>query len=503
MDELLFSIKNCRIENSKNVLIKNISWEMKVGEVWLVTGGNKSTSSIFLESLSGDLKIIPNENDSFYSSSILNSLESVSLEKAALLIQYEKENDESDYIEGGVDIGRTARVFIQEVREEKIDFENDEIVNLLGIKKILDRGIKYLSTGEVRKVMLCRVLLSRKKLLILNEIFAGLDVGVKEKLNSFFEKKLQNSENDFPNVIIGQENVKTLPSFVTHVAEFQNGQLFFCGTKENYISNTEREKKESSDIFLQDEIVSHLNKNYSKAEVCNSKNVLVQMNNVNVRWGENHVIRNFSWTLFEGEHWLVRGPNGSGKTTFLELITGDNMQVYSNDVTVLGIKRGSGETLWDIKSKLGIVSYRLHVEYRMLASTSLLDVILSGFKDSIGLYEKVLDSEKETAKAWLSFGGFLEKMESPFSSLSYGEQRSLLILRSCVKSPKILILDEPCHALDSSAQKKVLLLLEEIAKLNTTTLLHVTHEEDEVLPLEKNILEFRPNENPMYKITEL
>ena len=226
------------------------------------------------------------------------------------------------------------------------------------------------------------------------------------------------------------------------------------------------------------------------------------MKNVNVGWDEKLVLKNFNWTLYPGEHWLIRGPNGSGKTTFLELITGDNRQVFSNDIKIFGSRRGTGETIWDIKHKLGIVSYRLHVEYRMLKNVSLKEVIISGFHDSIGLYEKISDVELASAKKWLKLGGFEGRENELFSSLSYGEQRAILILRAVVKSPEILILDEPCHGLDDSFREKILCLLELIAKSGTTTLLHVTHEFSEVLPCEKHILEFTPNEEPMYKISK-
>ena len=230
--------------------------------------------------------------------------------------------------------------------------------------------------------------------------------------------------------------------------------------------------------------------------------ILVQMNNVNVGWGDNRVLKNLSWELKKGEHWLVRGPNGSGKTTFLELITGDNKQVFCNDVRLFGKKRGTGESIWDIKKQLGIVSYRLHVEYRMVGDTTLENVIISGFRDSIGLYETATDVERAAAKKWLELGGFQGRENNTFGSLSYGEQRAILILRSAVKCPKILILDEPCHGLDEQYRKKILQLMEEIAQGGTTTLLHVTHDASEVLSCEKHILELIPNHNPMYNIIE-
>ena len=227
------------------------------------------------------------------------------------------------------------------------------------------------------------------------------------------------------------------------------------------------------------------------------------MHNVNVGWGDHKVLRDLNWTLYQGEHWLIQGPNGSGKTTFLELITGNNMQVFSNDIKIFGNRRGSGETIWDIKKQLGIVSYRLHVEYRMVGVTSLQNVIISGFKDSIGLYETPTDVEIGAAKQWLKLGGFEGRENESFGNLSYGEQRALLILRSAVKSPKILILDEPCHGLDENQRDKVLNIMETVGKGNTTTILHVTHDPSEIIECEKHVLQLVPDQNPMYIIKTL
>ena len=138
----------------------------------------------------------------------------------------------------------------------------------------------------------------------------------------------------------------------------------------------------------------------------------------------------------------------------------------------------------------------------MVGDTTLENVIISGFRDSIGLYEAATDVERAAAKKWLELGGFQGRENNTFGSLSYGEQRAILILRSAVKCPKILILDEPCHGLDEQYRKKILQLMEEIAQGGTTTLLHVTHDASEVLSCEKHILELIPNHNPMYNIIE-
>ena len=136
----------------------------------------------------------------------------------------------------------------------------------------------------------------------------------------------------------------------------------------------------------------------------------------------------------------------------------------------------------------------------MLGGTSLLNVIISGFRDSIGLYETAKDTETALAKKWLALGGFEGRESEAFGNLSYGEQRAILILRSAVKSPKLLILDEPCHGLDESFRAKILHLMELIGQSGTTTMLHVTHDPTEILPCEKHVLELLPGQDPMYRV---
>ena len=506
--DTLITIQNCRIENPRKTVVPLVNWTMKQGQVWLVIGPNGGGKADFLNALSGQagLRFVPEGPLSLYSNTFAKTTEIVSLERAARLIQEERDNDESDYIEGGVDIGRTARMFIAQalwpdikkgnpLPPQAYELENNPQIELTGIKKILDRGLKYLSTGEIRRTLLARALISNKELLILSDPFAGLDIQSRKIIFDF----VQNLQAP-PLLILGMERWNEIPDSITHVIEFSNKQISFCGTRADYEQFMSEQNKKSGRMTEEEAQAFKELFGNGALEGPAANKPLVRMTNVNVAWGDNHVLKNLSWTVNKGEHWLIRGPNGSGKTTLLELITGDNMQVYCNDVRLFGIKRGSGETIWDIKKHLGIVSYRLHVEYRMLGGTSLENVIISGFRDSIGLYEQTKDSELVLAKKWLQLGGFANREKEAFGNLSYGEQRAILILRSAVKTPRLLILDEPCHGLDENFRTKILHLMELIGQGGTTTMLHVTHDPTEILPCEKHILELLPGQDPMYKI---
>ena len=515
----LITIQNCRIENSRKTIVPTVSWTMNAGENWLVIGPNGGGKADFLNALAGacGVKFSPNEGTevSLFSNTFGTSTEIVSLERAARLIQEERDNDESDYIEGGVDIGRTARMFIAQalwddikkgkpLPQQAYELDSRPEIELTGIQKILDRGLKYLSTGEIRRTLLARALISGKQLLILSDPFAGLDAQSRKIIFDFI--------SGVEGLILGMERWSEIPDTITHVLEFSNKEISFCGARTEYEKLMQEralrqapksQTLEITEIFPEKEsVVPALRQAQESQNSSELDAPLVQMTNVNVAWGDNHVLRDLSWTVNKGEHWLIQGPNGSGKTTLLELITGDNMQVFCNDVKLFGKKRGSGETIWDIKKQLGIVSYRLHVEYRMLGGTSLLNVIISGFRDSIGLYEAARDTEIALAKKWLAFGGFEGRENESFGNLSYGEQRAILILRSAVKTPALLILDEPCHGLDEQFRTKILHLMELIGEGGTTTMLHVTHDPTEILSCEKHVLELCPGQNPMYIITK-
>lgn len=528
-------VNNCKIESKNRVFVENFSWEMKAGEAWLVIGPNGGGKAEFLQALDGKfgVKIVPNfPKDNFDLPMVSNyfedSVETVSLERAARVIQEERDEDESEFIEGGVDHGRTGRIFIAEGILGRIkkgseapslcgELDAYPEIKLCGVQKILDRGLKYMSTGEIRRTLLARALVSRKKLLLLSDPFAGLDVESRTILLDFFDTiagkqlKSENDETSFPRIILSMERYVEIPAAITHVLEFSDGKVSFCGLRKDYEKVVEEKNKESEKARKAnyEEFSATVKKLSNEVNIIMGiekfqpeSDILVEMKDVNVGWDEHQVLRHLNWTFKRGEHWLIRGANGSGKTTLLELITGDNMQVFRNDIKIFGARRGSGETIWDIKHRLGIVSYRLHVEYRMLGGTSLREVIMSGFHDSIGLYQSASDVESAAAEEWLKLGGFAGRGNEAFGDLSYGEQRAILILRAAVKCPPIMILDEPCHGLDENMRQKVLDLLDIIAESGTTTFLHVTHEPSEVLKCEKHVLELYPDKDPMYKIFE-
>lgn len=526
----LITLKNCDIvDDAGHTLLENITWSMGKNEAHLITGDNSSGKKYLLDALAGTLTIKTNKNAAQYSNIFTKKVNVVSLEAAAALIHTERENDESDYLPGGVDIGRTVKKYISEVlpntknntqsKDDACDVDKSlklEVlpeVKLCGVEHLMDRGLKYLSTGEIRRVMLCRCLLSGAKLIILSDVYSGLDTKSRDIIGGFIDNIIarqitKNSDSSFPYIIFCSGRYIEIPKNITNVLEFNNGKVNFCGKKSEYEKQLTLRKNalDASEIQkIRSEFAQSVKNLAREVRIALGydynfvSDTLIEMNNVNVAWGDNHVLRNLNWKVSQGEHYLICGPNGSGKTTLLELITGDNGQVFSNDVKLFGRRRGPDLTIWDLKHLLGIVSYRIHVEYRMLGGTCGRDVVVSGFHDSIGLYDRASDTELSAANNWLKITGLQRLSDVPFGAMSYGEQRAILIVRAAAKCPPLLVLDEPCHALDEQNRAMVLSLLENIALLGTSTLLHVTHEADEVLGCCHHKLELLPDGDPMWK----
>jgi molybdate transport system ATP-binding protein len=215
---------------------------------------------------------------------------------------------------------------------------------------------------------------------------------------------------------------------------------------------------------------------------------LVRLRNVCVRYGESAVLSNVSFTLLRGEHWALLGPNGAGKTTLLSLVLADNPQAYANDVEVFGQRRGMGESIWDIKSRIGSVSPELHAH--MPREIDALDVVASGIAGALQRTTECSPDELEEAAARLR--DFVpEAVNRAFGELSFAEQRLVLIARALVGAPELLILDEPCHGLDASHRAHVIEAVNRAARTGGASLIYVTHQPDEIPECVTHVLELR------------
>jgi molybdate transport system ATP-binding protein len=205
---------------------------------------------------------------------------------------------------------------------------------------------------------------------------------------------------------------------------------------------------------------------------------IVRMNSVNIRYGDAVILKDVNWTIRQGERWALVGANGSGKSTLLSLINGDNPQAYANDILLFDRKRGSGESIWDIKKKIGFVSPELFQYFP--SSMTCIQVVESGFYDTLGLFRPSNVKLAEIARRWMKLIGVNVKESQLFRNVSASNQRLCLLARAMVKNPPLFIFDEPCQGLDAHQQVHFKQVVNTICRNSKASLIYVSHYHDEL-----------------------
>ncbi|APR68350.1 MAG: molybdate transport system ATP-binding protein [Arenicella sp.] len=445
-------------------------WSIEKTQTWAILGTNGSGKSALSCLFDGDLALSHGS-----SRGLPSNVMYVSLEAQAKQIEQERREDESDLLDR-IDLGTPVRAFLEPISEVK------HWISLLRIEHLLDQGFRSLSTGETRKVMLIRALQAKPDLLILDEPLEGLDQASRRVVSEGLAQLKHNGQA----IIWVANRLDEIPDWITHIAFMHDAKLLVQGTKEDVIASPE-----VIGLLHFDQALPDFPPPPKGRKVLPNHQALVEMTDVSIVYGERVLFEGLNWCIKPGEHWAIEGPNGSGKTSLLQLITGDNPQCYRNQLMVFGMRRGSGETIWDIKQYIGLVSASLQWDYR--ASTNVLSTVISGLYDSIGLYRATGDVDKQLALQWLDVIGLRHRANQSLQHLSYGEQRLVLIARALIKQPALLILDEPCQGLDDPSRHLVLAFLQRLAVQRMITLLYVTHQPKEIPEAFVRRLEFDGN----------
>ena len=448
---------NLSVEFDQGFCCTNINWTIEPGQHWLICGNNGSGKSALAAILSGSGSILSGET-----LHLPDRVGIVSFEAQAELIAAERRKDDADILDV-ISEGTPVSEIIDEVCCDH-SLAN-QLIKLFGIEHLKDRAFRKLSTGESRKVMLIRALTSNPEFLILDEPFEGLDVNSLAALHNH----LTEVSTKIP-IILVLNRIDQCPQFVSHIAYMDQGELAHQVFRDDTADYTQL--MQLLHLKQDDLTVPPADPQSSLPELDPAK-PLVSLTSAQIKYTDTVIFKDLDWTINPGEHWQLTGPNGSGKTALLSLIIGDHPQCYVNDIYVFGFQRGSGESIWQIKQFIGYVSTALQWEYTV--GTSLRNVIISGFYDSIGLYSKYTDIERDIANQWLDLLGMKDRADDPFNRQSYGDQRLLLIARAMVKHPPLLILDEPCLGLDDMNRQRVLSLIEIICASSESTVLYVNH----------------------------
>ena len=365
----------------------------------------------------------------------------------------------------------------------------EKLFRMFEIEPMLAKKVVHLSSGELRKMELVHNLSSSPRVLIMDNPFIGLDAQTRTQLRCLLEE-LARSES--LQVVLVLSMMEDVPDFITHVVTVDGckvgNKLTLEQYRREYAIADERRRIEEEAVFADlDRRIAELpysNDNFVSEEI-------IRFNNINIRYGERTILKDLNWTVRRGDVWALRGGNGSGKSTLLSLVCADNPQAYACDISLFGRKRGTGESIWEIKKHIGYVSPEMHRAY--LKDMPAIEIVASGLFDTIGLYRRPHPDMLGICEWWMDIFGIASLRDKSFVQLSSGEQRLCLLARAFVKDPELLILDEPLHGLDTFNRRRVKRIIEAFCRRRDKTLIMVTHYDSELPATVKDTLTLQRN----------
>lgn len=354
------------------------------------------------------------------------------------------------------------------------------LADMFRLDELAPKHIIALSSGELRKFQLAKALGTNPRVLILDNPFIGLDAPTRRDFRLLLEALTRQADLLLILVLSKRDDI---PDFITHVLPVEGLRLLPKTERADY----QRRYAAAPAPVLADEVKRWIARlpapprDLSPApcspEETGARAVL-RFRDVTIRYGSHTILRSLSWTVREGERWALSGRNGSGKSTLLSLVCADNPQAYACDIELFGRRRGTGESIWEIKRHIGYVSPEMHRAY--LKDIPAVDVVASGLSDSVGLYVRPRPEGRRACLGWMRVFGIGHVADTSFLRLSSGQQRLCLLARAFVKDPELLILDEPLHGLDDRNRSLVRQVISQFCQRPRKTLIMVTHYEEEL-----------------------
>jgi molybdate transport system ATP-binding protein len=460
-------------------VLQDIHWQWRRGEQWACLGPNGAGKTTLAKLLKQQLTCTSGTIE-FDQELRSQGIAYVCFEQQQALCQRDRQLDDSEFRSDASDPGTTVGQVVRAAAADPLQLE--DWLGRLRLTHILERGIRFISTGEMRKTLLLRAILSRPGLLILDSPLDGLDRASQAEMSRVLEQLLKSELK----LLLLCRQAEDLPAGTSHLLVLDQGRVIIAGTRAQVLANSEVQAILKPPLPALGALPPPASRPYQLA----AGQALLQLVDVAVCYGEVQVLDQLDWTFQRGQHCSISGPNGCGKTTLLSLINGDNHKAYGQNITLFGLKRGSGESVWDIKQKFGLLNTQLHLNH--VRGMRVLEVVVSGFFDSVGLYDEWGDQQRQIASDWLVALGLVGLEREPFDTLSFGMQRMVLLARAMVKSPIILVLDEPCLGLDGHHTQVILRAIDHIAENTDTQILFVSHCAAETPTCINQWLEFIP-----------
>jgi molybdate transport system ATP-binding protein len=446
-------------------VLHEISLQIRPNEQWVITGPSGCGKTVLAQVLTGR---------HFFSGKINSSVGGPEdLSHSAILVEQQHRfrdlsNQENFYYQqrfNSCDADRTVRVAEELSRGLPVGhrFEEsplgNELLQWMRMEGLMNEPLIQLSNGENKRLQLIKALMQEPVFLILDQPFLGLDPKGRELLHGVLNRLIQKGQH-----ILLLSRPQEIPDCFTHVAVLESGTLVSCSLRKDFQASVmksylrmDAQRKPGGFPGLQDR----------------GFEIAVRMVDTTIRYGGREVLSKINWQVARGEKCCLTGPNGSGKSTLLSLISGDNPQAYANEIYLFDRRRGSGESIWDLKKKIGFVSPELQLYFDR--SANCFEAIASGLFDTIGLFRKLTATQQELVLQWVEIFGLENHRSRLLSQLPAGLQRLALLARALIKTPPLLLLDEPCQGLDEEQTQFFKNLVDRFCSEFDSTLIYVSH----------------------------
>lgn len=331
-----------------------------------------------------------------------------------------------------------------------------------------NKSLESMSSGQQKKALLNYLIAQQPNFILLDDVYSNID---KETQLAITKTLTELSETTLLIQLFFRKR-DMLPC-IENVYSV-NGQN--CIVQKQSVEEFQQNEDHTKNTTHQFKLPTHFSENHIDIDP------LIELRSVSVHYEDKDVLDKVSWTICKGEFWQLVGPNGSGKSTMITMISGDNPKAYGQDMWLFGRKKGSGETIWDIKKQIGYFTPSLTQLFTH--DDTVENMIISGLVDSIGLYTIPTDLQKDTAKQWMDMLGPAFRNKS-FQHLSIGQQRMVMVARAMVKHPPLLILDEPTIELDDENSRLFIEMVNAIAAEKQIAIIYVSHRDEENLQPDK------------------
>jgi molybdate transport system ATP-binding protein len=504
----LISIQDITLKIDSQAVFEHTSWDIQQQESWAILGPTGSGKTLLARALTHSLPLLQGQITYFFDPLLHPQGRPYLNRKEILVLSPETHRDFVKQFAAyhqarwqsfeGEDAPTVSHLLSAKSIEHRSPFETTpfsidetfyeqkrrQVVDLFKLDYLLDRKIIHLSHGESRKVLIARLLMQSPRLLILDDPFTGLDQESRVILSQGIDVLLKQGN---PQILLISSRMEEIPAAIDHLLVVNDLQIVARGRREEILARPDLQpfwspsSDQSPKVFEKSAAFDHMVQVYASAFAANPAPLegdVIRMEHISIRYGETSVLQEVNWQVQTGERWVLRGHNGAGKSTLLSLIVADNPQAYANRIVLFGQPRGSGESIWEVKQNMGWVSPELHIYYHQDATS--LDVVCSGFFDSVGLYQSCSTHQQDNALGWMGAFAIDTLAHTPFHTLSTGQQRLCLLARAMVKNPPLLILDEPCQGLDDDHRAYFIALLNQLCAHTPITLIYVTHYQDEI-----------------------